>query len=142
LEKSRTTTYYALAFPWSEGFPGWHLECTAMSTKYLGNHFDIHGGGMDLNSHIMNVKSQNEACTGQTPVNYWMHANMLTLNGKKWLNPPEIIFYQEKLTGENSILSKAFPASVARFFMLQAHYRSILDFLMMLLLQQKKDTKD
>jgi cysteinyl-tRNA synthetase len=67
--------------------------------------------------------AQNEACTGQTPVNYWMH-NMMTLNGKKWLNRQEIIFYHEILTGENSILSKAFPASVARFFMLQAHYRS------------------
>jgi cysteinyl-tRNA synthetase len=75
-----------LAFPWSEGFPGWHLEW-AMSTKYLGNHFDIHGGGMDLKfPHHECEIAQNEACTGQTPVNYWMHANMMTLNGKKWLN--------------------------------------------------------
>ncbi|GEL12436.1 cysteinyl-tRNA synthetase [Flavobacterium glycines] len=116
--------------PWSDGFPGWHLECTAMSTKYLGNHFDIHGGGMDLKfPHHECEIAQNEACTGQTPVNYWMHANMLTLNGKKMAKSTgNNILPREILTGENTILSKAFPASVARFFMLQAHYRSILDF--------------
>ena len=116
--------------PWSDGFPGWHLECTAMSTKYLGNHFDIHGGGMDLKfPHHECEIAQNEACTGQTPVNYWMHANMLTLNGKKMAKSTgNNILPREILTGENSILSKAFSASVARFFMLQAHYRSILDF--------------
>jgi cysteinyl-tRNA synthetase len=116
--------------PWSEGFPGWHLECTAMSTKYLGNHFDIHGGGMDLKfPHHECEIAQNEACTGQTPVNYWMHANMLTLNGKKMAKSTgNNILPREILTGDNSILSKAFSASVARFFMLQAHYRSILDF--------------
>jgi cysteinyl-tRNA synthetase len=116
--------------PWSDGFPGWHLECTAMSTKYLGNHFDIHGGGMDLKfPHHECEIAQNEACTGQTPVNYWMHANMLTLNGKKMAKSTgNNILPREILTGDNSILSKAFSASVARFFMLQAHYRSILDF--------------
>lgn len=116
--------------PWSDGFPGWHLECTAMSTKYLGNHFDIHGGGMDLKfPHHECEIAQNEACTGQTPVNYWMHANMLTLNGKKMAKSTgNNILPREILTGANSILSKAFSASVARFFMLQAHYRSILDF--------------
>ena len=116
--------------PWSEGFPGWHLECTAMSTKYLGTHFDIHGGGMDLKfPHHECEIAQNEACTGQTPVNYWMHANMLTLNGKKMAKSTgNSILPREILTGKNTILSKAFPASVARFFMLQAHYRSILDF--------------
>jgi cysteinyl-tRNA synthetase len=116
--------------PWSDGFPGWHLECTAMSTKYLGNHFDIHGGGMDLKfPHHECEIAQNEACTGQTPVNYWMHANMLTLNGKKMAKSTgNNILPREILTGENSILSKPFSASVARFFMLQAHYRSILDF--------------
>ena len=116
--------------PWSDGFPGWHLECTAMSTKYLGNHFDIHGGGMDLKfPHHECEIAQNEACTGQTPVNYWLHANMLTLNGKKMAKSTENnILPREILTGENTILSKAFSASVARFFMLQAHYRSILDF--------------
>ncbi|WP_413998954.1 cysteine--tRNA ligase [Flavobacterium sp. W1B] len=116
--------------PWSDGFPGWHLECTAMSTKYLGNHFDIHGGGMDLKfPHHECEIAQNEACTGQTPVNYWMHANMLTLNGKKMAKSTgNNILPREILTGENTILSKAFSASVARFFMLQAQYRSILDF--------------
>lgn len=116
--------------PWSEGFPGWHLECTAMSTKYLGNHFDIHGGGMDLKfPHHECEIAQNEACTGQTPVNYWMHANMLTLNGKKMAKSTgNNILPGEILSGNNTILSKAFPASVARFFMLQAHYRSVLDF--------------
>ncbi|UQD56345.1 cysteine--tRNA ligase [Flavobacterium sp. K5-23] len=116
--------------PWSDGFPGWHLECTAMSTKYLGNHFDIHGGGMDLKfPHHECEIAQNEACTGQTPVNYWLHANMLTLNGKKMAKSTgNNILPREILTGNNTILSKAFTASVARFFMLQAHYRSILDF--------------
>ena len=116
--------------PWSDGFPGWHLECTAMSTKYLGNHFDIHGGGMDLKfPHHECEIAQNEACTGQTPVNYWMHANMLTLNGKKMSKSTgNNILPGEILSGKNTILSKAFSASVTRFFMLQAHYRSILDF--------------
>jgi cysteinyl-tRNA synthetase len=116
--------------PWSDGFPGWHLECTAMSTKYLGNHFDIHGGGMDLKfPHHECEIAQNEACTGQTPVNYWLHANMLTLNGKKMAKSTgNNILPREILIGDNTILSKAFSASVARFFMLQAHYRSVLDF--------------
>ena len=116
--------------PWSEGFPGWHLECTAMSTKYLGNHFDIHGGGMDLKfPHHECEIAQNQACTGHTPVNYWMHANMLTLNGKKMAKSTgNNILPREILTGDNENLSKAFSPSVARFFMLQAHYRSNLDF--------------
>jgi len=116
--------------PWGEGFPGWHLECTAMSTKYLGNHFDIHGGGMDLKfPHHECEIAQNIACTGQTPVNYWLHANMLTLNGKKMAKSTgNNILPGEILSGKNTILSKPFSASVARFFMLQAHYRSILDF--------------
>ena len=116
--------------PWSDGFPGWHLECTAMSTKYLGNHFDIHGGGMDLKfPHHECEIAQNEACTGQTPVNYWMHANMLTLNGKKMSKSTgNNILPREIITGGSEFLSKAFSPSVARFFMMQAHYRSILDF--------------
>lgn len=116
--------------PWGDGFPGWHLECTAMSTKYLGNHFDIHGGGMDLKfPHHECEIAQNEACTGQTPVNYWMHANMLTLNGKKMAKSTgNNILPREIFSGNNSILSKAFSPAVARFFILQAHYRSILDF--------------
>ena len=116
--------------PWSDGFPGWHLECTAMSTKYLGNHFDIHGGGMDLKfPHHECEIAQNEACTGQSPVNYWMHTNMLTLNGKKMAKSTgNNILPREIITGKNAILSKAFSPSVTRFFMMQAHYRSILDF--------------
>jgi cysteinyl-tRNA synthetase len=116
--------------PWSDGFPGWHLECTAMSTKYLGNHFDIHGGGMDLKfPHHECEIAQNEACTGHTPVNYWMHANMLTLNGKKMAKSTgNNILPREILTGKNPNLSKAFSPSVVRFFVLQAHYRSNLDF--------------
>lgn len=116
--------------PWSEGFPGWHLECTAMSTKYLGEHFDIHGGGMDLKfPHHECEIAQNEAATGKSPVNYWMHANLLTLNGKKMAKSTgNNILPGEILSGDNAILSKAFSPSVVRFFMMQAHYRSILDF--------------
>jgi cysteinyl-tRNA synthetase len=116
--------------PWGDGFPGWHLECTAMSTKYLGNHFDIHGGGMDLKfPHHECEIAQNEAVTGHSPVNYWMHANMLTLNGKKMSKSTgNNILPREIFTGNNAVLSKPFSPSVARFFMLQAHYRSVLDF--------------
>ena len=116
--------------PWSDGFPGWHLECTVMSTKYLGEEFDIHGGGMDLKfPHHECEIAQGEASTGKTPVNYWMHANMLTLNGKKMAKSTgNNILPTEIFTGENDNLSKAYSPSVARFFMLQAHYRSILDF--------------
>lgn len=116
--------------PWSDGFPGWHLECTAMSTKYLGDKFDIHGGGMDLKfPHHECEIAQNEACSGHAPVNYWMHANMLTLNGKKMAKSTgNNILPNELFSGENNLLSQPFSPSVARFFMLQAHYRSILDF--------------
>jgi len=116
--------------PWGDGFPGWHLECTAMSTKYLGNHFDIHGGGMDLKfPHHECEIAQNEASTGQSPVNYWMHANMLTLNGKKMSKSTgNNILPREIFSGNNDKLSKAFSPAVTRFFMLQAHYRSVLDF--------------
>jgi cysteinyl-tRNA synthetase len=116
--------------PWSDGFPGWHLECTAMSTKYLGEHFDIHGGGMDLKfPHHECEIAQNEAAKGQSPVNYWMHANMLIMNGKKMAKSTgNFILPTEIFTGDNEHITKAFTPSVARFFMLQAHYRSILDF--------------
>ncbi len=116
--------------PWGIGFPGWHLECTAMSTKYLGQQFDIHGGGMDLKfPHHECEIAQNEAACGVTPVNFWMHANMLTLNGKKMAKSTgNHILPAEVYTGGNPNLSKAFAPSVARFFMLQAHYRSVLDF--------------
>jgi cysteinyl-tRNA synthetase len=116
--------------PWSDGFPGWHLECTAMSTKYLGEHFDIHGGGMDLKfPHHECEIAQAETCNGQSPVNLWMHANMLTLNGQKMAKSTgNYILPNDFFTGESEHLSKTFSASVVRFFMLQAHYRSILDF--------------
>jgi len=115
--------------PWSDGFPGWHLECTVMSTKYLGEQFDIHGGGMDLKfPHHECEIAQNKAAMGENPVNYWMHANMLELNGSRmskssgnYINPAEL------LSGENDIMSKGFSPSVIRFFMMQASYRSVLD---------------
>lgn len=116
--------------PWSDGFPGWHLECTVMSSKYLGEEFDIHGGGMDLKfPHHECEIAQGEAATGKNPVNYWLHANMLTLNGKKMAKSTgNNILPTQIFTGENEVLEKGFPPTVARFFMLQAHYRSILDF--------------
>ncbi len=115
--------------PWGDGFPGWHLECTAMSTKYLGETFDIHGGGMDLKfPHHECEIAQSEASTGKSPVKYWLHANMLTLNGKKMSKSTgNNIYPSEILSGENDILSKAYSPSVVRFFMMQAHYTSILD---------------
>ena len=116
--------------PWSDGFPGWHLECTAMSTKYLGNNFDIHGGGMDLKfPHHECEIAQGEVCTGHSPVNYWMHTNMLTLNGKKMSKSTgNNILPGEIFTGDSPFLSKGFSPNVARFFMMQAHYSSVLDF--------------
>ena len=116
--------------PWSDGFPGWHLECTAMSTKYLGENFDIHGGGMDLKfPHHECEIAQAKAWHNHSPVNYWMHANMLTLNGQKMAKSTgNNILPAEILSGKNDKLTKGFSPSVVRFFMMQAHYRSILDF--------------
>ena len=116
--------------PWSDGFPGWHLECSAMSTKYLGETFDIHGGGMDLKfQHHECEIAQSKTNNGVNPVNYWMHANMLILNGQKMAKSTgNYILPNEIFTGDNKILSKAFSPSATRFFMLQANYRSILDF--------------
>ena len=116
--------------PWSDGFPGWHLECSVMSTKYLGEQFDIHGGGMDLKfPHHECEIAQSHICSGKIPVNYWMHANMLLLNSQKMAKSTgNFVLPNEILTGENDILSKAFAPSVVRFFNMQAHYRSILDF--------------
>ncbi|MBD3636139.1 MAG: cysteine--tRNA ligase [Crocinitomicaceae bacterium] len=116
--------------PWGEGFPGWHLECTAMSTKYLGETFDIHGGGMDLKfPHHECEVAQGKASNGNPPVNYWLHANMLTLNGQKMSKSTgNTILPMELFTGDNDIMDKAYHPMVVRFFMMQAHYRSILDF--------------
>ncbi|MGB1449639.1 MAG: cysteine--tRNA ligase [Flavobacteriaceae bacterium] len=115
--------------PWGDGFPGWHLECTAMSTKYLGEQFDIHGGGMDLKfPHHECEIAQAEAINTTSPVNYWLHANMLTLNGKKMAKSTgNNILPDEMFSGDNPIFSKAFSPEVTRFFLLQAHYRSIVD---------------
>ena len=116
--------------PWSDGFPGWHLECSVMSTKYLGEQFDIHGGGMDLKfPHHECEIAQSKTCSGKTPVNYWMHTNMLLLNSQKMAKSTgNFILPNDILSGKNDILPKAFTASVVRFFNLQANYRSILDF--------------
>ena len=116
--------------PWSDGFPGWHLECSVMSTKYLGEQFDIHGGGMDLKfPHHECEIAQSQTCSGVKPVNYWMHTNMLLLNSQKMAKSTgNFILPNEILSGENGVLPKAFSASVVRFFNMQANYRSILDF--------------
>jgi len=116
--------------PWSDGFPGWHLECSVMSTKYLGESFDIHGGGMDLKfPHHECEIAQSKTCSGVKPVNYWMHTNMLLLNSQKMAKSTgNFILPNEILSGKNNILPKAFSASVVRFFNMQANYRSILDF--------------
>ncbi len=115
--------------PWSDGFPGWHLECTAMSRKYLGNQFDIHGGGMDLKfPHHECEIAQAESIDKTPPVNYWLHANMLTLNGKKMAKSTgNNILPGEMFSGENTLFSRPFSPMVVRFFFLQAHYRSIVD---------------
>ena len=116
--------------PWSDGFPGWHLECSVMSTKYLGEQFDIHGGGMDLKfPHHECEIAQSQTCSGVKPVSYWMHTNMLLLNSQKMAKSTgNYILPNQILTGENTILPKAFSASVVRFFIMQANYRSVLDF--------------
>ncbi|ARV05442.1 cysteine--tRNA ligase [Polaribacter sp. SA4-10] len=116
--------------PWSDGFPGWHLECSVMSTKYLGEQFDIHGGGMDLKfPHHECEIAQSQTCSGVKPVSYWLHTNMLLLNSQKMAKSTgNFILPNEILSGENEILPKPFSASVVRFFNMQANYRSILDF--------------
>lgn len=115
--------------PWGEGFPGWHLECTAMSTKYLGEKFDIHGGGMDLKfPHHECEVAQGNACNGTAPVNYWMHANMLTMNGQRMSKSTgNYILPMELVSGNNTFFEKPFIPAVVRFCFMQAHYRSVLD---------------
>jgi cysteinyl-tRNA synthetase len=116
--------------PWSVGFPGWHLECSAMSHKYLGDQFDIHGGGIDLApTHHTNEIAQNVAACGKNPARYWIHTNMLTVNGQKMSKSLGNSFLPHELfTGDHSILNKGYSPMTVRFFMLQAHYRSTLDF--------------
>ena len=116
--------------PWSDGFPGWHCECTAMGRKYLGNHFDIHGGGMDLvfPHHECEI-AQAVASQGDDMVHYWMHNNMITINGQKMgKSLGNFITLQEFFTGENANLDEAYSPMTIRFFILQAHYRSTVDF--------------
>jgi cysteinyl-tRNA synthetase len=116
--------------PWGIGFPGWHLECSAMSTKYLGEHFDIHGGGLDLQfPHHENEVAQNMACCEKAPANYWLHTNMLTFEGTKMSKSlGNSILPRELFSGEHNLLSQAYSPMTLRFFFLRSHYRSVCDF--------------
>ncbi len=116
--------------PWSDGFPGWHLECSAMSTKYLGERFDIHGGGMDLMfPHHECEIAQSTAALGHDSVHYWMHNNMVTINGQKMgKSLGNFINLEELFTGTHRLLEQVYTPMTIRFFILQAHYRSTLDF--------------
>ena len=116
--------------PWSEGFPGWHMECSAMATKYLGEEFDIHGGGMDLMfPHHECEIAQSCAALGKDSVRYWMHNNMITIGGQKMgKSLGNFITLEQFFTGNHPLLSKAFSPMTIRFFILQAHYRSTVDF--------------
>ncbi|TNE68563.1 MAG: cysteine--tRNA ligase [Bacteroidetes bacterium] len=127
--KARSGDIMVWESPWSVGFPGWHLECSAMSTKYLGQTFDIHGGGNDLKfPHHENEIAQNLGSCGCTPANYWLHANMLLLNGKKMSKSDgNTITPMELFTGESPFVTKGYSPMVVKFFMLMAHYRSTLD---------------
>ncbi|ADR22424.1 cysteine--tRNA ligase [Marivirga tractuosa] len=116
--------------PWSDGFPGWHLECTVMSTKYLGETFDIHGGGMDLKfPHHECEIAQAVGANGKTPVNYWIHTNMLTVNGQKMSKSLGNSFLPTQLvSGNHDMLEQGYTPMTVRFFMMQTHYSSTLDF--------------
>ena len=116
--------------PWGVGFPGWHIECSAMATKYLGAEFDIHGGGMDLLfPHHESEIAQSTICNHTAPVRYWIHNNMITINGRKMgKSYNNVIKLTELFSGDHPLLEKAFHPMVIRFFILQTHYRSTLDF--------------
>jgi len=116
--------------PWGEGFPGWHIECSAMSTKYLGEEFDIHGGGMDLQfPHHECEIAQSTVCNHKTPARYWLHNNMITINGKKMgKSYNNVIKLSELFEGTHPILEQAYHPMTVRFFILQSHYRGTLDF--------------
>ena len=116
--------------PWSDGFPGWHLECSAMSIKYLGEEFDIHGGGMDLQfPHHECEIAQSTAALGKETVHYWMHNNMITINGQKMARSlGNFITLDQLFSGDNPLLEQAYSPMTIRFFILQAHYRSTIDF--------------
>jgi len=129
--------------PWGEGFPGWHLECSAMSAKYLGDEFDIHGGGLDLLfPHHECELAQNTAVRGSGGVRYWMHNNLITINGQKMgKSLGNFITLEELFTGNHALLTQPFSPMVIRFFILQAHYRSTLDFSNEALLAAEKGLK-
>ena len=116
--------------PWGMGFPGWHIECSAMSTKYLGSEFDIHGGGMDLQfPHHECEIAQSNVCNNVIPARYWIHNNMITINGKKMgKSYNNVITLTQLFTGEHSLLHQTYHPMIIRFFILQTHYRSTLDF--------------
>lgn len=116
--------------PWGEGFPGWHIECSAMSTKYLGEEFDIHGGGMDLMfPHHESEIAQSTICNKHVPARYWLHNNMITINGKKMgKSYNNVIRLTEMFSGNHPLLKQAYSPMTIRFFILQTHYRSTLDF--------------
>jgi cysteinyl-tRNA synthetase len=116
--------------PWGEGFPGWHIECSAMSAKYLGKQFDIHGGGMDLQfPHHESEIAQSTICNHVQPARYWIHNNMITINGRKMgKSYNNVIKLTELFSGDHPLLEKAYSPMTVRFFILQTHYRSTLDF--------------
>lgn len=116
--------------PWGEGFPGWHIECSAMSTKYLGEEFDIHGGGMDLQfPHHECEIAQSTVCNHKMPARYWLHNNMITINGRKMgKSYNNVIKLSELFTGTHPMLTQAYHPMTIRFFILQSHYRGTLDF--------------
>jgi cysteinyl-tRNA synthetase len=128
--KAKPETLMRWPSPWGWGFPGWHIECSAMSRKYLGDTFDIHGGGMDLQAtHHTNEIAQSQACYHKTPVNYWMHTNMLTVNGVRMSKSAGNGFLPAELfTGNHPLLERGYQPMPVKFFMLQTHYRSTLDF--------------
>lgn len=128
--KAKPETLMQWQSPWGMGFPGWHIECSAMSAKYLGAEFDIHGGGMDLAAtHHTNEIAQSEACSNHQPAKYWMHTNMLTVNGTRMSKSAGNGFLPHELfTGSHPLLRKGYSPMTVKFFMLQAHYRSTLDF--------------
>ena len=128
--KAKPETLMKWPSPWGWGFPGWHIECSAMSRKYLGDTFDIHGGGMDLQAtHHTNEIAQSQACYHKAPVNYWMHTNMLTVNGVRMSKSAGNGFLpMELFTGNHPLLEKGYEPMAVKFFMLQTHYRSTLDF--------------
>jgi cysteinyl-tRNA synthetase len=128
--KAKPETLMKWPSPWGWGFPGWHIECSAMSNKYLGDVFDIHGGGMDLQAtHHTNEIAQSQACKHKAPVNYWMHTNMLTVNGVRMSKSAGNGFLPHELfSGNHPLLEKGYAPMAVRFFMLQTHYSSTLDF--------------